>query len=133
MKKKIFTIIGISLVLINACKKKEDEDVIKKSEPKIVINDPKKAYYEIGDTAVVNVVITDDIELHEAKCWFITRPQNDTIWSIKRHSHSKAINFNSFYVIGKLPEEQIVDFVVVAENEEGKKTTAKHTFEVHDH
>jgi len=127
MKKTI--LISAAIVLAMSSCKKEDHT----HEPKITINDPKKAEYEVGDTAFVNVVVSDEHELHSAECWFITRPQNDTLWYQKRHSHSKTININTFYVIGVLPEEQQVDFIVKAENEEGLVSSAKHSFEVHDH
>lgn len=130
MKKKIL-ISGVLLAtLLNACKKDEHNH---NSVPQITINDPKKNHYDVGDTAYVNVVVADEHEMHEAKCWFITKPQNDTLWYQKKHSHSKTITFNSFYVIGMLPDEQQVEFIVVGENEAGKKATAKHSFEVHDH
>lgn len=134
MKKKYLIIAGIAFIMLNSCKKEDDHDSHDHhSEPKITINEPKKTEYEVGDTAFVNVVITDEHELEEAKCWFITRPQNDTIWNLKRHSHSPTIIFNSYYIIGNLSEKQKVDFIVIAENEGGKTTTAKHSFEVHDH
>ncbi len=136
MKKKILTTVALSIILLNACKKDAHDDDHKHnhdSVPKITINDPKKAEYETGDTAFVNAVITDEHELEEAKCYFITQPQNDTLWHLKRHSHSKSITFNSFFVIGNLPDGQKVDFIVVAENESGKTATAKHSFEVHEH
>ncbi|MFN9114830.1 MAG: hypothetical protein ACK5XN_32615 [Bacteroidota bacterium] len=101
--------------------------------PTIQINNPRKSMYEVGDTAFVNVVVSDEKELHEASCYFITTPQNDTLWQQKRHAHSKTINFNSFYRIGVLPEKQLVDFVVVAENATGKTTRASQRFEVHQH
>jgi hypothetical protein len=125
MKKIALILAGVTLLGLNACKKEND--------PKITINDPKKAEYEVGDTAFVNVVVTDEDELHEAKAWFITRPQNDTLWTIKRHSHDKTINLVSYYVIDSLPEEQKVDFEVKVENEAGRVSTAKYSFEVHDH
>ena len=127
MKKTI--LISAAIVLAMSSCKKEDHN----HEPKITINDPKKAEYEVGDTAFVNVVVSDEHELHAAECWFITRPQNDTLWYQRRHSHSKAININTFYVFGVLPEEQQVDFIVKAENEDGLVSSAKHSFEVHDH
>ena len=71
--------------------------------------------------------------MHEAECWFIAQPQNDTLWSISRHAHSNTVTFNSYFVIGHLPDEQDVDFIVTAENAEGKISTKTHSFEVHDH
>lgn len=116
------------LAMFSACKEDEHEHA-----PEITITSPNENEYHVGDTVSVNVTITDEHELHEAECWFITRPQNDTLWSLYRHSHGNTITFNSFYVIDNLPDEQQVDFEVVAENEEGLVTTAKHSFEVHDH
>lgn len=133
MKENILTVVALSLIILNACKKDEKENVNTDNVPKITINDPKQFIYEVSDTAYVNVIISDNKELHEAKCWFITRPQNDTLWTIKRHSHSNTIEFDSYYVIGQLSEEQNVDFIVTAENEAGKTATAKHSFEVHNH
>lgn len=134
MIKKFLVLAAISGIIFAACDKEETpEPTPAPVAPTITINDPKKAEYEVGETAVVNVVVTDADELHEAKCWFITRPQNDTLWNLKRHSHSKTININSTFLIPELPEEQKVDFVVWAENEAGKTTTVTHSFEVHDH
>ncbi|MDP2174556.1 MAG: hypothetical protein Q8K70_01455 [Bacteroidota bacterium] len=138
MKYKNLLIVSAILIGYSACKKDDDHDhnhgnSDDKTSPTISINDPKKAEYEIGDTAFVNVLVTDNVELHEAKCWFVTRPQNDTLWLNKRHSHAKTIEFKTYYVIGNLPEEQKVDFEVVAEDEAGNKGYQKHSFEVHDH
>ena len=126
--KKIILAATVIALTITACKKDDHAHA-----PEITINDPKKSEYEVGDTAYVNVVVKDEHEMHAAECWFITRPQNDTLWNQRKHSHSKTIIINSFYVVGALPEEQLVDFIVEAENEEGVKSTAKHSFEVHDH
>jgi len=127
MKKAILISTAIVLAM-SACKKEDHAHA-----PKITINDPKKSEYEVGDTAYVNVVAKDEHEMHTSECWFITRPQNDTLWNQRKHAHSKTITFNTFYVIGVLPEKQQVDFIVNAENEEGIISTAKHSFEVHDH
>ncbi len=134
MIKKFLVLAAFGGILFTACDKEETpEPTPAPSAPSITINDPKKAEYEVGETAVVNVVITDADELHEAKAWFITKPQNDTLWELKRHSHSATVNMNSTFLIPALPEEQKVDFVVWAENEAGKETTVIHSFEVHDH
>ncbi len=142
MKKKLLTPIAVSIMLLNACKKDDKQEDVQQQQqqpqqeesvPKIVISKPDGTHYHVGDTAFVQVVVSDDHEMHEAKCWFITKPQNDTLWQLRRHAHSKTITFNSYYVIEELPDEQEVDFIVVGENEAGKTVTAKHSFEVHDH
>tara|TARA_R110002096_G_scaffold83876_6_gene194175 strand:- start:9985 stop:10416 length:432 start_codon:yes stop_codon:yes gene_type:complete len=141
MKKKTLILTALIGIFMSGCKDDDDGDVSpdptpdpihNHSAPKITINDPKLTYYHLGDTVFVNAVITDEEEMHEAKCWFITQPQNDTLWYLKRHSHSKAVVFDSFFVLENLAENQKVDFVVWGENDHGKTATAKHSFEVHD-
>ena len=138
MKQKNLLLLSAILIGISACKKDDHHDhdhgnSNDKTNPSITINTPFKSEYEVGDTAYVNVTVTDNEELHEAKCWFVTRPQNDTLWLNKRHSHSKTVNFNTFYVIGQLAEEQKVDFEVKAEDEAGNIATQKQSFEIHNH
>lgn len=129
MKKTFFIPAMLVVVLLSACNDDHSHD----SVPVITISDPKEAHYHAGDTAYVKVTVTDEHEMHEAECTFITRPQNDTLWHQKKHSHSNTITFDSYYVIGALPDEQEVEFIVTGENEAGKTATATHIFEVHDH
>lgn len=104
--------------------------------PEIKINKPSadKEHYHPGDTVFVDVVVTDKKELHEAKCWFIEKGKSEKLWDLKRHSHSKEIKFNSYWVIpSDMEDDTKIEFVVEAENAGDKKATAKVEFEIDDH
>ena len=132
MKKLLITLFAASL-LVAGCKKDEDDNL--KNEPvapTVLIKQPSLKEYEVNDTAFVEVKVTDAKEMHEVWCWFIKQPQQDTVWSLRRHAHDKEVNIKSYYTIEEMAEEQEVDFVVKAENEAGRITVASHRFEVHD-
>jgi hypothetical protein len=130
MKKILIS--AIVIALFNGCKKDDNKEV-KETFPQITINEPKQTIYHVGDTVLINVNVTDEFEMHEAIIQFITSPQNETLWSQKRHAHTKSITFNTFYILKNLPDQQKVDFVVQAENASGKTSSKTHRFEVHNH
>lgn len=130
MKKLI--ILAAAIAILYGCEK-HDHDEVKETLPQITINEPKQTMYEVGDTVLINVLVSDEFEMHEAEIWLVSNPQNDTLWSQKRHAHTKSIVFNSFYVLKDMPDEQKVDFIVHAENASGKASSKTHSFEVHNH
>ena len=128
MKKKFITLI-ILIGLLNACKKEEIEPQ-QTSSPTITINDPIKLSYNLGDTVSINVIVTDEQEMHDAEWFLILNPQNDTLWSQRKHSHATEIILDTYYVIGTFLDQQNVDFIVKAENAFGDKHTEMHSFVV---
>ncbi len=134
-KQSTFIFPLVAALFLASCKKEEEKPIEVPQEiyPKITINDPMQTHYDVSDTAFVRVVVQDAVEMHEAECWFIAQPQNDTLWYLRRHNHSAVFNINSHYIVEELPDEQQVEFIVRAENAAGDVTTAKHVFEVHDH
>ena len=93
-----------------------------------IFNDPKKENYNLEDTVFINVIVTDEQEMCNAEWFLILNPQNDTLWTQKKHSHATEIIFNTYYVLGTLLDQQNVEFIVKAENAFGKKTTEEHSF-----
>ena len=128
MMKKFVTLI-IVIGLLNACKK-EELDPQQTSPPTITINDPIELSYNLGDTVSINVIVTDEQEMHDAEWFLILNPQNDTLWHQRIHSHDTEIIFNTYYVIGTFLDQQNVDFIVKAENAFGDKHTEMHSFVV---
>ena len=128
MKKKFITLI-ILICLLNACKKEEIEPQ-QTSSPTITINNPIKLSYNLGDTVSINVIVTDEQEMHDAEWFLILNPQNDTLWTQRKHSHATEITFNTYYIIGTFLNQQNVDFIVKAENAFGNKHTEIHSFVV---
>ena len=128
MKKKFITLI-ILICLLNACKKEEIEPQ-QTSSPTITINNPIKLSYNLGDTVSINVIVTDEQEMHDAEWFLILNPQNDTLWNQRIHSHDTEIIFNTYYVIATFLDQQNVDFIVKAENAFGDKHTEMHSFVV---
>ena len=130
MKHKLITLI-ILVGLLNACKKEEQEP-LQNPPPNIAINDPKKENYNLEDTVFINVIVTDEQEMCNAEWFLILNPQNDTLWTQKKHSHATEIIFNTYYPLILLSEtfldQQNVDFIVKAENAFGEKTTEMHNF-----
>ena len=116
-------------ILLNACKK-EENDTQQNVPPTITINDPKELSYNLGDTVSINVIVTDEQEMHDAEWFLILNPQNDTLWHQRIHSHDTEIIFNTYYVIGTFLDQQNVDFIVKAENAFGDKHTEMHSFVV---
>ena len=128
MKNKFITLI-ILACLLNACKK-EELDTQQTSPPTITINDPMELSYNVGETVSINVIVTDEQEMHDAEWFLILNPQNDTLWSQRKHSHATEIIFDTYYVIGTFLDQQNVDFIVKAENAFGDKHTEMHSFVV---
>ena len=126
MKNKfLFTL--FLFVILNSCKK-EETDPQQTSPPTITINDPMELSYNLGDTVSINVIVTDEQEMHDAEWFLILNPQNDTLWSQRKHSHATEIIFNTYYVIGTFLDQQNVDFIVKAENAFGEKNTKTRNF-----
>lgn len=126
MKNKfLFTL--FLFALLNSCKK-EDTPSPNISSPNITINNPAKYNYNIADTVIIDVIVRDEQEMHDAEWFLILNPQNDTLWNQRIHSHDTEIIFNTYYVLGTLLDQQNVDFIVKAENAFGKKTTEVHSF-----
>ena len=125
MKKLILNIL-LLICILNSCKK--DEPVT--SPPTITINDPIELSYNFGDTVPINVVVTDEQEMHDAEWFLILKPQNDTLWSQRKHSHATEIIFNTYYILGSYSVQQNIDFIVEAENAFGDKQTETHSFVV---
>ena len=128
MKNKFLTLITL-FVLLNACKK-EEQETLQTPRPNITINDPKQENYNLGDTVFINIIVTDEQEMHDAEWFLILNPQNDTLWTQRIHSHATEIIFNTYYVLGTFLDQQNVDFVVKSENAFGEKTTEIHNFVV---
>ena len=124
--KKLILIILLLVSVLNSCKKDEPET----SPPTITINDPIGLSYNFGDTVPINVVVTDEQEMHDAEWFLILIPQNDTLWSQRKHSHATEIIFNTYYILGSFLDQQNVDFIVEAENAFGDKHTEIHSFVV---
>jgi hypothetical protein len=124
--KKVLIISTVLTFLIFSCTKEA-------TQPEITINEPQKNKYKVGETLLINVVATDAKEMHDVKVWLITRPQNDTLYQQKKHSHAKKLVLEGSFFIPALPDKQKVDFLVLAENEKGKTATARHSLEIHDH
>ena len=124
--KKLILIILLLVSVLNACKKDEPGT----SPPTITINDPIGLSYNFGDTVPINVVVTDEQEMHDAEWFLILNPQNDTLWSQRKHSHATEIIFNTYYILGSFLDQQNVDFIVEAENAFGDKHTETHSFVV---
>jgi len=139
--KKLFILPLALLVFATGCKDDDhhhDDDHLHGTfdhSPEINIISPSsmKKEYEVGDTVFVNVEVTDKKELHEAKCWFKKQGESETLWDLKRHSHSKELTLSSYWVIPDMEDETVIEFEVEAENAGDKKTKKKVTFEVHDH
>ena len=68
--------------------------------------------------------------MHDAEWFLILNPQNDTLWTQRKHSHATEITFNTYYIIGTFLNQQNVDFIVKAENAFGNKHTEIHSFVV---
>lgn len=128
MKNKFLTLITL-VIILNACKK-EEQETLQTPPPNITINDPKQENYNLGDTVFINIIVTDEQEMHDAEWFLILNPQNDTLWTQRIHSHATEIIFNTYYVLGTFLDQQNVDFVVNAENAFGEKTTEIHNFAV---
>jgi hypothetical protein len=87
----------IGSMYISACQKADNEP------PKIVINKPVEADfgigdYALGDTVWMDVIVTDNDELHEIKWWLIHLP-SDTVYANKRHQHATKIHIKDTYYI----------------------------------
>lgn len=132
MKKIIFPVLVV-LFTLSSCDKEDHDDHDHDHVPEITINEPGGDHYHSGDTVIIDVIATDAHEMHEVGAWLIAVPQNDTLWKDKVHSHAGSVELKSSYILGHLPDDQKIDFIVLAENEEGRTSTAKHSFEVHDH
>ena len=128
MKNKFITLI-ILVCLLNACKK-EEPDTQQTSPPTITINDPMELSYNVGETVSINVIVTDEQEMHDAEWFLILNPQNDTLWNQRKHSHATEIIFDTYYVLGTFLDQQNVDFIVEAENAFGDKHTEIRSFVV---
>ena len=128
LQKKLLIIILV-FSLLNACKKEEEEQTaIENTYPSITINDPNEVNYNLGDTVFINIVVTDEQEMHDAEWFLILTPQNDTLWSQRKHSHGTEIIFNTYYILGTFLDQQNVNFIVKAENAFGKKSTEMRNF-----
>ena len=128
MKKEILYSL-LLFVLLNGCKK---EEIVTQQTlpPNITINYPKELSYNIGDTVSIDVIVNDEQEMHDAEWFLILNPQNDTLWTQRKHSHATEITFNTYYIIGTFLNQQNVDFIVKAENAFGDKHTEMHSFVV---
>jgi hypothetical protein len=82
----------IGSMYLSACEKADNEP------PKIVINKPVEADYALGDTVWMDVIVTDNDELHEIKWWLIHLP-SDTVYANKRHQHATRILIKDTYYI----------------------------------
>lgn len=132
MKKKL--LIPATLLFIAAVSCKKDEDHDHDHEPVITIHEPVKDHFHAGDTMHIHVDVSDEKELHEARIWLIAQPQNDTLWTKRKHSHDKVIEFEEDYIFGEFEnEQQKVDLVIKGENAAGKSAAKTFSLEVADH
>ena len=129
--KLLISIFFILLITLNSCKK-EDENPNQSSPPLITINDPSESYYNVGDTVHINVLVTDEREMHDAEWFLILSPQNDTLWNQRIHSHATEIIFNTYFIIGPTSDQQNVNFIVKAENAFSDETSKTHNFIVNN-
>jgi hypothetical protein len=121
-------------LLVLACKKDEDGNIKNETGlPTVLIKKSSLKEYEVNDTAFVVLKVTDAKEMHGVWYWLIKQPQQETVWSLKRHAYDKEVYIKSYCIVEEMVEEQEVDFVVKAANVAGKITVADHRFEVQDH
>jgi len=100
--------------------------------PVIKINQPSASEYEKGDTVWMDVLVTDNEDLHEVKWWLIKLP-SDTVYNNKRHQHGKTIHIkDTYYVIPNTGGHDHDDykFSVFAEDDNKNTATKSHEFHV---
>lgn len=132
MKKTLLISAAVLTIAAISCKKDEEHDY--DHEPVITIHEPVKDHFHSGDTLHIYVDVVDEKELHEARLWLIAQPQNDTLWTKRKHAHDKVIEFEEDYVFGEFENDhQKVDLVIKGENAAGKSATKTFSLEVVDH
>lgn len=134
MNNKLLAVPVVLLAVLGSCTKKVSPVPVEEPEeavPVIAIHEPAKDHYASGTSIPVSVTITDSKEMHEARCWMITQPQQDTLWSQRKHVHSKSILLEHSFQPPALPEDQRVALVIWAENSDGVTAVSTHSFEIH--
>ncbi len=115
-----------------SCKKDEEHD--HDHAPVITIHEPTKDHFHPGDVLHIHVDVVDEKEMHEARLWLIAQPQNDTLWTKRKHSHDKVIEFEEDYTLGEFENEhQKVELIIKGENAAGKSAVETFVLEVVDH
>jgi hypothetical protein len=116
--------------------KKDDgscELEIKDTEaPVISIFKPEdNAEYEKGDTVFIEIKVTDNVEMHEVVVHIHRHTTDEEVFHLDRHSHSKEVNINSYWVVpNDLGANEKFELEVEAEDDAGNKSKKVHEFYV---
>lgn len=135
MKKNILIPAVIALIAITAACHKDDHDHDHDKNdtepPTINIIQPTATVFDSGDTVRIQVVVTDNVELHEVDVFINNKKTNEEVYKLHRHSHTKEVNINSWW-IATAPQGH-ADYIlkVKAEDAAGNKAERTHEFHVH--
>ena len=132
--KKIFIIptVILTLALITACHKDDhDHDKNDTEPPRINIIQPAASMFDSGDTVMIQIVVTDNIELHDVDVFINDKKTGAEVYKLYRHSHTKEVNINSWWV-ATAPHGQ-ADYILRVKAEDAAGNTAEKTHEFHVH
>lgn len=122
-------------VFFSACSKDEDDhNHDKKNDttpPTINIIEPSASMFDAGDTVKIVVVVEDNVEMHEVDVFIHKKANNEEVFKLHRHSHSKTVNINSFWVIPGHTHHDDFVLTVKAEDAARNKAEKKHEFHAH--
>ncbi|MFN4299582.1 MAG: hypothetical protein ACK4EX_07620 [Thermaurantimonas sp.] len=133
MKSKLLKLASVFFVLTALACHKDDHshDPNDLQSPQINIIKPSEFSFNSGDTVFIQIVVTDNVELHEVDVFIHEKRTGIEKYKLHRHSHSREVNINSWWIAEA--GEGHTDYVltVKAEDAAGNKAEKKHEFHVH--
>ncbi|GCD79302.1 hypothetical protein JCM30197_05490 [Schleiferia thermophila] len=135
MKRTFLSLVMVATYLavsVSSCKKDDhDHDKNDTEPPVITIIQPTAVEFEVGDTVFIQVSVVDNVEMHEVDVHINNKKSGEEVYHLHRHSHSKEVNINSWWIAQAPTGHDDYILKVEAEDAAGNKSEKKHEFHVH--
>ncbi|WP_124397615.1 Ig-like domain-containing protein [Thermaurantimonas aggregans] len=132
MKSKVFKFALLAVIVsIAACEKDDHEhDKNDNIPPTISIIRPNESAFRVGDTVFIQINVLDNVELHEVDVFINDKVTGAEKYKLHRHSHSREVNINSWWIAEAGEGHADYVLIVTAEDAAGNKAERTHEFHV---
>lgn len=133
MKSKLLKLALLMVAMVAVACHKDDHhhDKNDKIPPTINIIRPTETVFSAGDTVFIQIVVTDDVEMHEVDVFIHEKRTGTEKYKLHRHSHSKEVNINSWWIAEAGDGHADYILTVKAEDAAGNRAERTHEFHVH--